>query len=830
MSVPRGRFARAAGTLFVTLASLCGIAAAITVAQLPQVLASERFLSIQDVAVDTDRPVRQMRGCGVTFPFYLHSLTRLDLPMKGASQHMSSGFAVDEDWLRLIPTPATYMAFNLVQTLRISSIAMAAGAVISGCGGGGSTPDDTASASGTSSVASVTGNSDTTSSVTSANSVSAPVDTKSSDVSASTAAAAAADDSSSLVASAAPAATEATTAVSLATNSTSSAGLTTAAVTTEAVTAAIGVLGASPVTTQKSTRSALGINLGTLDYYSPTLPTIDLMKKASAWITQCNSYAAGNTCKNFTGSASAYDTLEEASLNLDANGWPLTLPAASNTSLKFRSVSTTILSGGWQQAGQYIVRYDGSGTLGYSGVGTKNAAQSTAGRDVLNVINTNGSGLIVSITASTPGNYIRNIRVYPPGGACAADLTTYAASAASCTGAQGAFVAFENFPAGSIWHPAFLSELKGFRSARFMDWQRTNSSTTANWAQRTTATARSWNTAAGIPTEEIANLANTANLDPWVNVPTYATDDYVTQFGQVLHQQLASNLTVNVEYSNETWNYAFPASHWMYTQGQAAWPAEVAANTNPYLLQANWYANRLVQVCNIIKGQFGADKNRVRCVANTQAAQSASAGYVLNCTVAAKTLGQACGKSIDVLAIAPYFGGYIGAAKLRPTIASWYSQADGGLSQLFNEIMGSEATTAVVAPLMAAGSTVTGGSLAQIRGWMTTNKAVADQFHIPLWAYEGGQGITPPAGDTDKTFQSLLLAANRDPRMGVAYTKMLSDWQASGGQTFSLFNDVATPSQYGDWGLKENQFDTTAAKWMAVAKVRDTVACWWSGC
>ena len=92
------------------------------------------------------------------------------------------------------------------------------------------------------------------------------------------------------------------------------------------------------------------------------------------------------------------------------------------------------------------------------------------------------------------------------------------------------------------------------------------------------------------------------------------------------------------------------------------------------------------------------------------------------------------------------------------------------------------------------------------------------------------QGITPPAGDTDKTFQSLLLAANRDPRMGVAYTKMLSDWQASGGQTFSLFNDVATPSQYGDWGLKENQFDTTAAKWMAVAKVRDTVACWWSGC
>ncbi|MCK9685869.1 hypothetical protein [Scleromatobacter humisilvae] len=582
--------------------------------------------------------------------------------------------------------------------------------------------------------------------------------------------------------------------------------------------------------THVTAKSSLGLNLGTLDYYSPSMPTIDLMKKGSAWLTQCNPYVAGSTCKNLTGGASAFDTLEEASIDLDADGWPRSLPASDDATHKFRSVATIILSGGWQQAGEYIVRYDGAGTLSYNGVATKNASKSTAGRDVIQVVNTSAAGLTLSITATTPGNYLRNVRVYPPGGACANDLTTYAASAAACTGATGAYVPFENFPSTSIWHPMLLAELKGFRTARFMDWMRTNTSTVSDWSQRTVATWRSWNTPAGVPIEKIVALANAAGIDPWVNVPTHATDDYVAQFAKVLHQQLSPTQSVNVEYSNEPWNYSFTGTNWMYAQGQAAWPAEVAAKTSPFTLQANWYANRLVQVCNIIKNEFGADKSRVRCIANTQAASVGSATAVLNCTVAAKTLGRACGKSIDVLSIAPYFGGYISATKLRPTVASWYTTTDGGLAALFSEIMGSEAPTAAVAPLAVAGSNVATGSLAQIKSWMVANKAVADQFHIPLWAYEGGQGLAPPAGDTDATLVTLFTNANRDPRMAAAYARMLSDWQAAGGQTFALYADIGTPSKYGMWGLKETVFDTNSVKWTAVTKFRDAVTCWWSGC
>ncbi len=731
------------------------------------------------------------------------------------------------------------MAFEFVNAARHSALALAVGALVSACGGGGGNSED-APVSTTGSAAAV--DSSNNSSGTSTASTTSGTSSAGTTASVSQSGAAAGSD-------AAPSSTTATGTDSTA-NTTVASADDTASVASVAQ-SSIGLVGTTASTTSASTsgstatsvgsggstsashgtRSALGLNLSSLDYYAPIVPTIDLMKKANAWLTQCNPYGTGGaSCKNFATGASTWDTLEESHLDLDADGWPRSLPAADDATVKYRSVGTVILSGGWQQAGQYVVRYDGAGTLTYSGVATKNAAKSTAGRDVIDVVNTNTSGLIMAITATTPGNYLRNVRVYPPGGACANDLTTYAASAASCTSATGAFVAFENFPAGQIWHPALLTELKGFRAARFMDWQRTNTSAVTDWSQRTIPTARSWNTPAGVPIEQIVSLANTANVDAWINVPTHATDDYVKQMATAIHQKLASNLSIDVEYSNEPWNYAFPATHWMYDQAQAAWPAEVAAKTDPYLLQSNWYANRLVQVCGIIKTQFGADKNRVRCVANTQAASTGSANGVLNCTVAAKTLGQACGKSIDVLAIAPYFGSYVGTTKLRTTVSTWYTAADGGLGQLFNEIMGSEGTTSVVAPLVAGGSAVPGGSLAQIHSWMTANKAIADKFGIPLWAYEGGQGLVPPGGDTDTSLVTLFTNANRDARMGAAYTRMLADWQASGGQTFMLYDDVATPSKYGMWGLKENMFDTTAAKWSAVAKARDTVSCWWSGC
>ena len=76
----------------------------------------------------------------------------------------------------------------------------------------------------------------------------------------------------------------------------------------------------------KAPRSGAGMNLAPLDPTSTEFPTIDLMKRAGGWLTQCASWTSA-TCKDFAAGQSAWDTREESKLNVDAQGWIKSLPA-----------------------------------------------------------------------------------------------------------------------------------------------------------------------------------------------------------------------------------------------------------------------------------------------------------------------------------------------------------------------------------------------------------------------------------------------------------------------------------------------------------------------
>jgi hypothetical protein len=608
-------------------------------------------------------------------------------------------------------------------------------------------------------------------------------------------------------------------------------GLAGTTIPVDSTTVAVALTTSAPTTTTTSStpalsvasRSGIGMNLGQWNTTSPEIGSIDLMKRSGAWLTQCSSTSS---CSGFTGAARPYDTLEEAKLDVDAQGWIRSLPAATDTTVKFR-FATTVLSSGTAPSGKYVVRYDGAGTITYSGVAKKVAAESTPGRDVVQLTNSASGGFFLTITATTPGNYLRNIRVYPPGGACANDYSTFAASASDCSSTKGAFVPFESFPASQQIYPPFLSDAKGFRTLRFMDWMHTNTTLISDWQKRSLPTDRTWTGDSGVPIEPMIDISNAAGADPWMNIPTHATDDYVHQFGRLVHQRLATNLHLNLEYSNEPWNYQFAQTKWMKDQGAAKWSAELAKGANPYTLGYNWYAERLVQVCNIVKQEFGADASRVRCIANAQAANTSVTSAILACTYAVADLGKPCGNLIDVVAVAPYFGYYIGSMAYRPTVQTWYADADGGLNKLFAELSGVEASgQALTAPLMSA---FPNGARGMSKGWMTTTKAIADKYGLPMWAYEGGQHLVPPPGDTDAKFLALIIAANRDARMGTAYSQDIADWKAIGGQVFAYYSHVATPYKFGIWGVKETLADVGNPKWQAVVKNRDTT-CWWSGC
>ncbi len=692
------------------------------------------------------------------------------------------------------------MPLNVFARFPLPTIALAISTVLTGCGGGGGSSDQDASAVEASATSTAPGAS-TSSTATTTSSTSTTTSSTGTDTATSTSTSTSTD----------------TTPQSGDTTTVASAG------STDATSSTLG--GGLSVVQTVAKRSGVGMNLTSVNSYSAEIPTIDLMKKSSAWLTQCQD--GKGTCTGFPAGARGYDTLEEASLNLDSDGWVKSLPATTDTTVKYRTVTTKLAEAGVQVAGTYTVVYDGQGTITYGGPVTKVASLSSPGRDVITIASS-ANAVFLNITATTASNYLRNIRVYLPGGACQSDLTKYVTDATGCTSSTGAFVPFEKFPAGTVWHPAFIASLKGFRTLRFMDWGQTNYTPAAAWTDRTPATARTWYSTVGVPLESMFDLAAKTGANPWMNIPAHATDDYVHQFGKLAHAQLASGSKLALEYGNEMWNYQFKSTQWALQQAMAQWPAAAATTSNQSVLELNWYAMRLAQVCSIVKSEFGADAGNVQCVANTQAANSWATDQVLQCTYAKSVLGRACSSYVDAVAIAPYFGSYIGsAAGTAAVVGTWYADADGGLTKLFEEINGTDPTTgaSIAAPLAAVGGKLQSGALVQANGWMTATKAVVAKYGLPMWAYEGGQSLIP----TTSSMTTLMAAGNRDSRMGAAYQTMMKNWQAAGGQTFILFADVSVYSSGGFWGLRESQF-ATSPKWNVAVQYRDTTACWWSGC
>jgi hypothetical protein len=201
-------------------------------------------------------------------------------------------------------------------------------------------------------------------------------------------------------------------------------------------------------------KSPVGVNVAGLNYYSSEIPLLNIFNMTGAWVTH---------------SEAIWDTQEERHLKLDADGWPMSLNAVDETTTQqFSSVGVLLLSNlpntvyGNYPGGRYIVLYDGEGTIMYSLAATKNAALSKPGRDVIDVIPSEGGGISLAITSTDPnrtGDYVRNIRVVQAENEAA-------------------------LKAGNIFNPKFVSLMQKFRVIRFMDWLQTNNSPLTNWASR----------------------------------------------------------------------------------------------------------------------------------------------------------------------------------------------------------------------------------------------------------------------------------------------------------------------------------------------------------
>jgi hypothetical protein len=564
--------------------------------------------------------------------------------------------------------------------------------------------------------------------------------------------------------------------------------------------------GGTSVAAAAHARSGMGMNLDRPVYWQSDWPFIDEMKRAGAWTTSCDPWSSAQ-CTGFTGDASSYDTREESWLTFDENGWPTRLPAADDPTVKFRKVSVLLFQGdgGSHPAGRYVVLYDGNGTLAYGGEGNKLDAESRPGRDVVEIATPTGGGLTVSITGIDPSNHLRNIRVIGPGGVCSDAPAVWVDDASRCA-PGAAWRSLEALSATQTFHPAYVADLTGFRALRFMKWSSPNTSQLASWARRPKPGDALWSGDDGVPYEAMFELARATGADPWINMPSRVDDDFAQQLARLAKSSLAPGATLWLEYGNEPWNQAPPYSDaGVLFQQMAAqkWPG---ANLEPWRQRLNWYAYRSVQLCRIVKQEFGADASRVRCVANGQAASAEVSRTILACELASGELGKACGRELDALAVAPYFGYYLGEDAYASTVDAWAAEPDGGLDSIFREI--------------------NGHALPEAKDWNVASKQAADEYGLPLVGYEGGQHLVTYSGGKA---EALFLAANRDPRMGAALRTLAADWKDAGGQLFMAFSYTERPSPFGSWGMKEYQRDDAAPKWQAIKALRDG-ACWWSGC
>lgn len=567
---------------------------------------------------------------------------------------------------------------------------------------------------------------------------------------------------------------------------------------------AAAVLRAAIAATPSNASSPLGINLAGVAYYSPEQPFLNVFVTNGGWTTHART---------------TWDTGEERYLQLDADGYPTTLtasPSDPHSPQLFDSVGVVLERQGGRYlypGGQYVVLYEGNGKLRY-GFDAK-LLRSSPGRDVIEVTPSD-AGIDLEIVKTDPHDPIRDIRLVRRQNEAALE-------------------------SGRLFEPAFLDLLKRFRVLRFMDWLQTNGSTLSSWSDRPVPSYYSWGTR-GVPLEVAVSLANAVSADPWLNVPAAADDHYIRQMAELVHRRLGPMQKVYVEYSNEVWNGAFSQYGYAATRGRALWPNRPSGGDD-YEWNRNWYGMRTAQMCDIWKSEWGADRDRVICVLGAQAAFTYSATDSLDCSY--WTAGAPCSRhGIGAVAIAPYFG--------DGTMPSqWATQPDGALALLFgslgspNEADGSPvmewvgrlraklARHHLIAPTPDTGIPV-GGWFHQVAQWETSYEASLARYHLPLIAYEGGEGFV---GGGNEAGTSLFIAANRDPRMGTAYEEYLQQWKANGGELFVLYNDVTSFSQYGEWGALESLLQLQVSppaslppKWRAIQHFIGSTPCWWPGC
>ncbi len=264
-------------------------------------------------------------------------------------------------------------------------------------------------------------------------------------------------------------------------------------------------------------------------------------------------------------------------MSFDTDGYPTHIPQTTSVGATMVRYVISADGGNLQQGQQYVLLYDGVGTIQMQG--GINVTANTPGRIAFTALN-NGNQWI-HITASTLGNHLRNIRLLR-----LADE-------------------FADLDANPFYQ-GFLDKIEPFKQLRFMDWGNTNGNTNEEWTDRLPLTHFSYSGSEGVPYETMIALANLTRKDVWICVPHLADDDYLAQMATLFRDNLNPNLNIYLEYSNEVWNWIFDQAHYN------------DQNRPSNLTYGRASAERSKNAFRIWHEVFGSQKDRVKRVLGLQ--------------------------------------------------------------------------------------------------------------------------------------------------------------------------------------------------------------------
>jgi hypothetical protein len=144
-----------------------------------------------------------------------------------------------------------------------------------------------------------------------------------------------------------------------------------------------------------------------------------------------------------------------------------------------------------------------------------------------------------------------------------------------------------------------------------------------------------------VPWETHIAVARELRKDLWLCVPAMASDDYIRQLADLFAAQFPIDLTLYVEYANETWNALFEANLWMVNDlGGGSWDKF-----------RDMRAARLLFISDAFKAAMG---DRCKIVCAGQVGYAPSTEWQQSDIDRIKAAGRDPAKVIDLIAMAPY--------------------------------------------------------------------------------------------------------------------------------------------------------------------------------